>query len=116
MRACGVALENRFPDPIGPWLLAADRFDHGQLDEQDLEEVRVSAWRYHDARRSEARTEELSALRVAMCSLWPSQSPSDWDITLDHFIHFCAEADLDRIIILALLKTNFPEAFVDSDQ
>lgn len=108
-RDCSLSLLPRLPAEVARWIEVADAFDDGQIGIEALTEARVSAWRFHDDRRSAASPAELSGLRAVMFRLWP---PDDDDVYTEaaHFLEFVEEAGLETAQWWPWLLQRFGDA------
>jgi hypothetical protein len=106
LRDCALLLLPGLPPEAANWVAAADDYDAGRIDAGRLEEVRVGAWRFHDAPR-EARPAEQSGLRAVMYRLWPPDPPDRWHEAAGYFLEFCQEAGLPPERLTALLRARF---------
>lgn len=111
LRDCTLLLRSGLPPEASAWATAADEFEAGRMDVDDLTAARVQAWQFHDARRDAGSLSELSALRVAMYRLWPPDEPDCWEESAWQFLDFCREAGLRDEQLRPLLRNRFADIF-----
>lgn len=109
LRACAVVLLDRLPKEATDWLAEADRFEQGQLSDQELTLARERALRYHDAGRTSMTEADLNGLWIVMARMWPESE--QWDFEAECFIQSCIEAEIDIGLLVQLLHEHFPSAF-----
>jgi len=116
LRACSALLLPNLPPVAQEWATAADTFDRGRLSVEDLTEVRVQAWHFHDAREDSSPLAELSGLRAVMWRLWPAETADCWHESASYYLDFCQEAGLREEQWWPLLREQFPTILGTKDR
>ncbi|HTR54950.1 MAG TPA: hypothetical protein VMJ10_29895 [Kofleriaceae bacterium] len=106
LRECALALADRLPLEVRPWIEAADAYEQGAIDASELEVARVAAWRFHDGMRAQLAAPVIAGLRVVMYRLWPDDG-TDWFMSARHFLDFFLEAGLPVELFHAQLQRRF---------
>jgi hypothetical protein len=104
----------QLPSEALEWSAASDSFDKGGLSKEEIEAVRVSAWRFLDAHKPHSTETVLNGLHAVMWRLWPPDSRTDWYESAWHFLQYCSDAGLGEASLLSLLMDAFGEWLPES--